>query len=208
MQTLPALEPSAAPRRYTPAEYLALEDKAESRSEYRNGEIIPMTGGTTNHNRLARNLSAWLHFAAKDTDDYENFIGDVKLWIPEEQIYTYPDVMVVAGAVEYHADRTDIICNPQVIVEVLSPSTEDYDRLGKFALYRTIPSFQEYVLINQSRIHVEHYTKQTAKRWLLQDIDAEDGQVQFASIPFAISLEDLYRKVQLLGVESATHPQP
>jgi Uma2 family endonuclease len=196
-----AIADVAAKRRYTPEEYLALEDAAKDKSEYFNGEIIPMTGGSTNHNRIARNLSAWLHFASKDEDDYENFIGDVKLWIPAEQAYTYPDVMVVAGAVEYHNNRTDIIGNPQVIVEVLSPSTEDFDRLGKFAMYRTIPSFQEYVLISQHRIQVEHYTKQAAKRWLLQDIDREDTQIQFASIPFAISLDDLYRKVQFAAPE-------
>lgn len=184
-------------RHYTPDEYLALEDAAEHRSEYRNGEIIPMTGGTTNHNRIARNLSAWLHFASKDTNDYENFIGDVKLWIPAEKTYTYPDVMVVVGPVEYYDDRTDIIHNPQVIIEVLSKSTEDYDRHGKFSLYRTLPSFQEYVLINQTRIQVEHYTKQAEKRWTLQDLDIDDQQIQFASIPFAIALEDLYHKVKL-----------
>ncbi len=200
MPTLPIAENITehipAQRRHTPEEYLALEDVAESRSEYRNGEIIPMTGGTTNHNRIARNLSAWLHLAAKDSDDFENFIGDVKLWIPNAQIYTYPDVMVVTGAVECHNQRADIICNPKVIIEVLSNSTEEYDRLGKFNLYRSIPSFQEYVLINQTRVQVEHYTKQTAKRWMLQDLDPEDEQVQFASIPFAISLHDLYCKVQ------------
>jgi Uma2 family endonuclease len=202
MPVLQATEPQTEPKEqpeqqyYTPEEYLALEDAAENRSAYHNGAIIPMTGGTTNHNRIARNLSAWLHFASKDEDEYENFIGDVKLWIPEANIYTYPDVMVVAGAVEYHNDRSDIICNPKVIIEVLSPSTEDYDRFGKFALYRTLPSLQEYVLINQTGIHVQHYTKQAPKRWLLQDLDAEDTQIQFASIPFAIALDDLYRKVQ------------
>jgi Uma2 family endonuclease len=195
-------------RQYSPEEYLRLEEGAEGRSEYRNGAIIPMTGGSTNHNRIARNLSAWLHFASKDADDYENFVGDVKLWIPEAQAYTYPDVMVVAGAVTYQGDRTDTICNPTVM---LSKSTEDYDspsetlceRLAKFALYRTLPSFQEYVLIDQTRIQVEHHTKQAAKRWLLQDLDAENTQIQFASIPFTISLDDLYRKVQLNPPEAA-----
>ena len=188
MQTLAVIEK----RRYTPEEYLALEDAAETRSEYRNGEIIPMTGGTTNHNRISLNLAGSINLAFAQAD-YEVFMADVKLWIPDEQVYTYPDVMVVAGAVDYHNRRNDIILNPRVIIEVLSKSTEDYDRLGKFALYRTIPSFQEYVLVNQTRIQVEHYTKQAAKRWLLEDLDIEDAQVRFASIPFAISLEELYR---------------
>ena len=191
MQTLAVIEK----RRYTPEEYLALEDAAETRSEYRNGEIIPMTGGTTNHNRISLNLAGSINLAFAQAD-YEVFMADVKLWIPDEQVCTYPDVMVVAGAVDYHNRRNDIILNPRVIIEVLSKSTEDYDRLGKFALYRTIPSFQEYVLVNQTRIQVEHYTKQAAKRWLLEDLDIEDAQVRFASIPFAISLEELYGRVQ------------
>ena len=201
MQTLAVIEK----RRYTPEEYLALEDAAETRSEYRNGEIISMTGGTTNHNRISLNLAGSINLAFVQAD-YEMFMADVKLWIPDEQVYTYPDVMVVAGAVDYHNRRNDIILNPRVIIEVLSKSTEDYDRLGKFALYRTIPSFQEYVLINQTRIQVEHYTKQAAKRWLLEDLDIEDAQVRFASIPFAISLEELYSKVQFTEVEPAAKP--
>lgn len=201
MQTLAVIEK----RRYTPEEYLALEDAAETRSEYRNGEIIPMTGGTTNHNRISLNLAGSINLAFVQAD-YEVFMADVKLWIPDEQVYTYPDVMVVAGAVDYHNRRNDIILNPRVIIEVLSKSTEDYDRLGKFALYRTIPSFQEYVLVNQTRIQVEHYTKQAAKRWLLEDLDIEDAQVRFASIPFAISLEELYGRVQFAEVEPAAKP--
>ena len=201
MQTLAVIEK----RRYTPEEYLALEDAAETRSEYRNGEIIPMTGGTTNHNRISLNLAVSINLAFVQAD-YEVFMADVKLWIPDEQVYTYPDVMVVAGAVDYHNRRNDIILNPRVIIEVLSKSTEDYDRLGKFALYRTIPSFQEYVLVNQTRIQVEHYTKQAAKRWLLEDLDIEDAQVRFASIPFAISLEELYGRVQFTEVEPAAKP--
>ncbi len=201
MQTLAVIEK----RRYTPEEYLALEDAAETRSEYRNGEIIPMTGGTTNHNRISLNLAGSINLAFAQAD-YEVFMADVKLWIPDEQVYTYPDVMVVAGAVDYHNRRNDIILNPRVIIEVLSKSTEDYDRLGKFALYRTIPSFQEYVLVNQTRIQVEHYTKQAAKRWLLEDLDIEDAQVRFASIPFAISLEELYGRVQFTEVEPAAKP--
>jgi Uma2 family endonuclease len=196
MQTLTVVEN----RRYTPDEYLALEDAADSKSEYRNGEMIAMTGGSTNHNRISLNLAGTLNLAFAQAN-YDVFMADVKLWIPAEQAYTYPDVMVVAGAVEYQGARNDIICNPRVIVEVLSKSTEDYDRLGKFSLYRTLPSFQEYVLVNQNRIQIEHYVKQSAKRWLLQDLDAEDTEIQLASIPFSISLENLYRKVQFAEQE-------
>jgi Uma2 family endonuclease len=144
----------AEKRRYTPQEYLAREDAADSKSEYSNGEIVPI-GGTTNHNRISLNLAGSMNLAFAQID-YEVFMADVKLWVPERNAYTYPDVMVVAGAVEYQDVRSDIICNPSVIVEVLSKSTEDYDRREKFSLYRTLPSFQEYVLIDQTRIQVEH----------------------------------------------------
>jgi Uma2 family endonuclease len=193
MPTLPAVK-NAIAQRYRPEEYLALEDIADSRSEYRNGEIIPMSGGSTNHNRISLNLAGRMNLAFAGSD-HEVFMADVKLWIPDQQIYTYPDVMVVTDTVEYHRDRTDIICNPKVIIEVLSKSTEDYDRSGKFASYRTIPSFEEYVLINQNRVQIEHYTKQTPKRWMLEDLDADDTQVQFTSVPFVMTIDDLYRKV-------------
>ncbi len=192
--------------RYSPEEYLALDDAAESKSEYIKGEIIAMTGGTTNHNRLSLNLAGRMNLAFTEAD-YEVFMADVKLWIPEEQSYTYPDVMVVAGAVEYHNDRTDIICNPRVIIEVLSKSTEYYDRLEKFSLYRTIPSLEEYVLISQIRIHVEHYSKRAVKQWNLQDLDSEDIQLQLTSIPFTITLEDLYRKVQFSEADLEANPE-
>ncbi|MCU0565491.1 MAG: Uma2 family endonuclease [Oculatellaceae cyanobacterium Prado106] len=187
-------------RHYTPEEYLALDDAANSKSEYRNGEIIPMTAGTTNHNRILLNLVSRINLAFAQVD-YEVFMADVKLWIPSPRVYTYPGVMVVANEVEYHNQRMDIICNPCVIVEVLSESTEDSDRQEKFSSYRTIPSFQEYVLIDQTRVRIEHHTKQAAKRWMLQDLDGDDRQLQLISIPFTISLEDLYHKVKFAEAE-------
>ncbi|MBD1844253.1 Uma2 family endonuclease [Cyanobacteria bacterium FACHB-63] len=201
---MPAISPSASiqPRLYTPEEYLALEDQAEFRSEYRQGEIVPMAGGTTNHNRISLNVAGKLNSVFVE-QDYDVFIADVKLWIPQEQLYTYPDVMVVVGEVEYHNHRQDIILNPQAIIEVLSKSTEDYDRLGKFAIYRTIPSFIEYVPINQNRIQIEHFTKQAAKRWSLQDIDAQDQELQLESFPFAMSLDAIYRKVNFAEAETS-----
>jgi len=149
-------------RDYTPEEYLAIEEFSEYKSEYINGQIVPMAGGSTNHNRIALNFSSTLNFAFKQ-QDYEVFIGDVRLWIPEERIFAYPDVMIIAGEPEYVNNRTDIIVNPVVIIEVLSKSTQAYDPCGiceaargkKFNAYRTIPSFQEYLLVDQTRIHVE-----------------------------------------------------
>ena len=182
-------------RDYTPEEYLAIEEFSEYKSEYINGQIIPMAGGTVNHNKLAGNLYAALNFAFKQ-QDYQVFIGDVRLWIPEKRIFTYPDVMIIAGEPEYINNRTDIIVNPVVIIEVLSKSTQAYDRGGKFNAYRTLPTFQEYLLVDQTRIHVEQSYITSKKQGWFREYDEEDEAIALAAVPFQISLNDLYSKVK------------
>lgn len=189
------------PRYYTPEEYLALEETAVYKSEYIDGEIIPMAGGTIDHNQITLNLSSELNFAFK-RQNYRVFMGDLRLWIPQRRIYTYPDVMVVADEPEFFNNRKDIILNPQVIIEVLSKSTQSYDRESKFAAYRTISSFQEYLLIDQTRIYVEQFSKTGKKQWSLREYDEEDQAIAFNTIPFEISLQDLYNKVKFELVES------
>lgn len=181
-------------RYYTQDEYLALEEIAKFKSEYINGEIIPMAGGTTNHNRLALNLSTGLNFAFRQ-QDYEVFMGDVRLWIPDKNIYTYPDVMIIAGKPEYYNNRTDTVTNPIVIAEILSKSTQSRDRQAKFEDYKTIASFQEYILIDQTKINVMQYVKTGRKRWEIREYDIEDEMIALHSVLFQISLEDLYNKV-------------
>ncbi|MDJ0675183.1 MAG: Uma2 family endonuclease [Calothrix sp. MO_167.B42] len=183
---------------YTPEEYLALEETAEYKSEYIDGKIIPMAGGSTNHNRITLNLSANLNFAFRQ-QDYEVFMVDVRLWIPKRRIYTYPDVMIVAEKPEYFDNRTDTITNPQIIIEVLSDSTQAYDREGKFQAYRTIPTFQEYLLIDQNNIYVEQFSKTGNKRWTLREYDEEDEVISLESVAFEISMQDLYNKVGKIG---------
>lgn len=186
---------------FSPEEYLKLEEVADYKSEYIDGQIIPMAGGSTNHNRIALNLSSALNFAFRQ-QDYEVFMGDVRLWISKKRIYTYPNVMVVAGEPEYFNNRSDTIMNPQVIIEVLSNSTKGYDREGKFEAYRTIPTFQEYVLIDQTRIYIEQFSKTAKKRWSLCEYDEEDEAIALTSVPFQISLLDLYNKVKFEVSES------
>ncbi|KOP25709.1 hypothetical protein AMR41_13410 [Hapalosiphon sp. MRB220] len=180
---------------FTPQEYLELEEKADFKSEYIDGKIIPMAGGTANHNRVAGNFYAVLNFAFRQ-QNYEVFNSDMRLWIPKQRIYTYPYLTVVEGEPEFFDNRTDTILNPKVIVEVLSKSTGSYDREGKFQAYRTIPSFEEYLLIEQNRIYVEHYSKTANKRWSLQEYDQEDELITLVFIPFEITLQDLYNKVK------------
>lgn len=128
-------------KNYTAQEYLELEIAAETRNEYHNGEIIPMTGGTPNHNDIAGNLYILLKSALKGKN-YRTFYADQRLWIPEVSFYTYPDIMVVPKPLELQSGRTDTVLNPCFIAEVLSRSTQNYDRSEKFAAYRTLPTFQ------------------------------------------------------------------
>ncbi|MEA5626314.1 Uma2 family endonuclease [Nostoc sp. UHCC 0251] len=196
-------------RYYTPEEYLELEEAADYKSEYIDGQIIPMAGGTINHNRISLNLSAALNFAFRQ-QDYEVFMGDVRLWIPQKLTYTYPDVMILAGEPEFFNNRKDVILNPQIIVEVLSKSTKGYDspaetlceREDKFQAYRTISTFQEYLLIDQTQIHVDQFSKTGKKQWALREYDEEDEAIALVTVPFEISLQDLYNKVKFDPVES------
>jgi Uma2 family endonuclease len=183
-------------RHYTPEEYLELETVAAYKSEYIDGQIIPMAGGSTKHNQLSLNLSSELNFAFK-RQTYRVYMSDVRLWIPERHIYTYPDVMVIAGEPEYFQNRTDTVLNPTMIVEVLSKGTKSYDRESKFDAYRTIPGFQEYLLIDQMRIHVEQFSKTGMKQWSFCEYDNSDEAIALTKVPFQISLADLYNKVHL-----------
>ncbi len=128
-------------------------------------------------------------------------MGDVRLWIPQKRIYTYPDVMIIANEPEYFNNRRDTILNPQVIIEVLSKSTKGYDREDKFEAYRTISTFQEYLLIDQTWIHVEQFSKTGKKQWTLREYDEEDEAIALATVPFKISLQDLYNKIKFEPVE-------
>jgi Uma2 family endonuclease len=184
----------------TEEQYLALEETAEYKSEYLDGEIIPMTGGSTNHNRIAGNVYIALNLALPE-QEYDAFIGDVRLWVPKVRLYTYPDVMVIFGEPEYHNNRTDTITNPQVIVEVLSKSTKNYDRGDKFTFYKTLPSFREYILIDQTKIKVEQYSKTENKRWLYCEYDEEDTALVFNSLELEVPLSAIYKKVNFEEVE-------
>ena len=177
-------------------EYLASEEVSDYKNEYINGEVIPMTGGTTKHNQIILNLIAELISKFK-TLNYLVFSENVRVWLPELQIYTYPDVMIIAGEVEYQGDRTDTITNPQVIFEILSPATQSYDRHDKFEYYRTIPTFREYFLVDQNRQHIQQFSKKSAKEWIMHEYDAEDQHITLTSKEFQIALADIYSKVKL-----------
>jgi len=179
---------------YTPEEYLEFEINSPERHEYINGEIIPMTGGLPNHNLIIGNLYAALNFLLK-REPYFVFVTDQRVWIPKQRIHTYPDIMVVEGALQLQTGRRDTITNPLLIVEVLSKSTQTYDQGNKFKFYRTIPSFQEYILIDQYSIHVEQYYKTESNQWIFSEKDGEESILKFNKISFEIVLADIYNKV-------------
>jgi Uma2 family endonuclease len=191
MQTIAQTEEKKV---YTPEEYLEFEVNSEERHEYINGEIVPMTGGTPNHNQIAGNFYAQLNFALK-RQPYRVFFTDQRLWIPGKRIHTYPDVMVVQGELQLQEGRRDTITNPLMIAEVLSKSTRSYDKDEKFAAYRTIPTFQEYLLIDQYAMHVEQYFKTDRNSWTFSEYEEAKVTISLNSISFQFTLADIYDKI-------------
>ena len=195
-QEIPVIEkkPQTEKRYYTPEEYLTLEEAAIDKSEYHDGEIIPMTGGTTNHNKLALNFCRKFPLTIKE-QDYEIFINDVRLWIPQIRRYLYPDIMVIEGKPIYQGTNQTVVTNPLVIIEVLSHSTQDYDRGGKFFFYRSIPAFREYILIDQYSYHIEQFAKNSNSKWELTEYDSEDSVLTLESVEFQIPLREIYEGI-------------
>ncbi|GAB4348983.1 MAG: Uma2 family endonuclease [Cyanophyceae cyanobacterium] len=189
----------ATERRYSLDEYRSREASAEERHEYRNGEIVPMPGGSANHSAIALNLAAFLLVALRDTDS-RVYGSDLRLWIPEVQRGTYPDVMVTDGALVFNrdsnGDRADEILNPVLIAEVLSPSTEAYDRGDKFRAYRTITTLRHYLLISQDCPCVEHYEKLDDQRWSFVDCTDPEGAITIQQPSLEIPLPELYRRIE------------
>ncbi|PZV18451.1 MAG: hypothetical protein DCF22_01645 [Leptolyngbya sp.] len=183
-------------RIYTPDEYLELELASETRSEYRNGAIISMTGGTPDHNELAINLAAFFKSVLRGKP-YRIFGADQRLWIPDRNLYIYPDVMVIEKPLQLQTGRTDTVINPCFIAEVLSKSTQDYDHGEKFSAYRTIDSFREYLLIDQYNIHIEHYVKTAANQWLLSEYDDPNITLSLSAFEAHIEIIDLYENIDI-----------
>lgn len=185
---------------YTAEQYLELEEKAELRSEYRDGEIVPMTGGTTNHNKISLNLAASLKIALRGKK-YDVYMSDVRLWIPRYRQYTYPDVMLIEGEPVYTGTNTTTVMNPSLIAEVLSKSTKNYDQGDKFLYYRSIPEFKEYILIDQYNYHVMQYVKTGEDKWLLTELEGKEKNLSLQTIRMQIQLNELYEQVDFTNKE-------
>ena len=182
---------------YTTKEYFEFELASAERHEYDNGEIRLMTGGTPNHNDLVSNLLILLKLSLKGKP-YRTFVTDQRLWIRDLNLYTYPDIMVLEKPIQLQEKRTDTVMNPCLIAEVLSKSTKDYDRSEKFLAYRTIETFQEYLLVDQYKIQVEHYVKTAANQWLLSIYSDPQVILSLNSVGLELKIADLYENIEFI----------
>jgi Uma2 family endonuclease len=182
---------------YTPAEYLARERLAETKSEYLNGEIRAMTGASRRHNLIVSNLSREISGQLRG-GPCESYIGDMRVKVSASGLYTYPDVVVACPPIQFEDAEVDTLLNPTVIVEVLSPSTEQHDRGEKFRQYRRLGSLREFILVAQDAPRIERYLRQ-GDVWVLSDVSGLDSTLALESIRCTVSLADIYDKVQPLG---------
>lgn len=180
--------------RLSPITYLQQEESAVSKSEYLAGELFPIVGSTANHNRIAVSVCSTLH-SLLETGRCEAFNSDLKVWVEAYELFTYPDAMVVWEPTQYFPDRTDAILNPTVIIEVLSKSTRALDQGEKFVWYRSLPTLQDYVLIDQYRVHVDCYHKVANRQWLLTEYTSADEVITLESVNVEIPVGQLYRRV-------------
>jgi len=180
--------------RFTQEQYLALERKANIKSEYYNGFIWAMADASREHNLIAGNLHGEIRSQLKGRP-CEVYTSDMRLRVTPTGLYTYPDVMAVCGERKYLDDKTDTLLNPTMIADVLSRTTEAYDRGDKFAQFRRLASLRKYVLISQDKVRVERYTRQDDE-WLLKEFCGLDESLRLDSIDCEVSLRDIYAKVE------------
>jgi Uma2 family endonuclease len=180
----------------SPEEYLRLERQSEYKSEYVNGEIFAMTGASRKHNLAAGNIFRELSQQLKSRQ-CEAYVGDMRVKVTATGLYTYPDVVVVCGEPKFEDKYVDTLLNPTLLVEVLSPSTERYDRIAKSSYYRTLDSSAEHLLVAQDEVRLEQYVKQSNGQWLLFESSSLDNVVELQSIGCSLALGDVYDKVTL-----------
>jgi Uma2 family endonuclease len=185
---------TAEKRRITPQEYLARERAAETRSEYFNGEMFAISGANWAHALIKDNLACALGNQFKG-GPCRVVTSDLRVKVDATGLYTYPDIVIVCGQPQFEDHVLDTLLNPIALVEVLSESTEKYDRGGKFAHYRQLPTVQEYILVSQDRPLVERFVRQADGSWLLTEFAGLETRFPFASVPAEVPLAEIYRGV-------------
>ena len=181
---------------FTPEEYLAIDRQSENKNEYFDGEIFAMTGASRRHNLISVNVAASLNTQLVDRE-CEVYASDMRVKVSPTGLYTYPDVVIVCSMPQFEDKEIDTLLNPSVVIEVLSKTTEGYDRGDKFGHYRAVESLAEVVLIAQDKHHVEHYTRQANGQWLLSETNNLQDKIRLTSIECELLLSDIYRKVSV-----------
>ena len=181
---------------WTPADYLAYERSHSDKHEYADGQIVLQAGGSRNHALIGINVTSSLHQQLR-LRPCTVFGSDMRIVIPQARRYVYPDISVLCGAATFEDPLDDTLTNPTLIIEILSPSTERYDRGKKFQAYQTLDSFQEYLLIAQDAIMVEHFVRRSDKLWTFDVITDRASTVALTSIGCSLRLEDIYEKIVL-----------
>lgn len=184
-----------AARKLTPEEYLQQEREAALKSEYRDGQLLAMAGASREHNRINTNLVRELSTQLKHSP-CDVFSQDMKTRTSPTK-FAYPDVVIVCGEPEFLDDEADVVTNPTVIFEILSPNTESYDRGDKFADYQQRTSLKEYVLIAQNKVSVERYTRQESGLWLYERLAKREDTLTLSSVSASLSLDEIYYRVDV-----------
>lgn len=180
---------------YSPEEYLYLERKATFKSEYLRGGILAMSGASRAHNYITLDIATEINIQLRDRD-CEVFSGDMRVKENQSESYFYPDVVIACGEPQFEDQSFDTLLNPVVIIEVLSPSTEIYDRTEKFEYYKQITTLQEYILVSQDKVQVEHHCIQ-GTQWRLEEYQTLQDTLALSSVGCKLTLNDIYRRVNL-----------
>ncbi|MEO6391100.1 MAG: Uma2 family endonuclease [Pyrinomonadaceae bacterium] len=178
----------------TEEEYLAFERQSEFKHEFFNGEVFAMTGVRRAHARIATNLSTSLDNQLRDAT-CNVYSGDLRVKVPSTGLYTYPDLIVTCGEEKFADDEFDTLLNPIVLIEILSSSTEAYDRGRKFENYQAIESFREYVLVSQTARRIEHYLRESGSEWHYREIREAGSKIRLPTIECELNLDEVYAKV-------------
>lgn len=188
--------PITTERLYTVEEYLELDRASEIPHEYLQGRIVAMADPSREHSLLVTSVVASLYNQLR-RKPCEVYPGNMRVQIPSADVFTYPDVTVVCGEPELAGERRGTLLNPTVLIEVLSPSTSDYDHGRKFAYYRQLASLVEYLLVAQDEVRVEHYARQPDGSWRLEETDDSAAVLDLPSIGCTLALAEIYEKVPL-----------
>ena len=187
---------------YTPEEYLAMERAATYKSEFCAGEIFAMSGTSRQHNTIGLNIASELKHCLK-TRDCDVYAYDIRVRTPDSRLYTYPDVMVTCNG-QFEDSSVDTLLNPIMIVEVLSPSTETYDRTKKFTDYRKIDSLVEYILVAQNECRVTQFFKQPNGEWIFKEYISINDVLRLTSIDCELEMKQIYDRVQFAEAEQTS----